>query len=753
MPSSPGSTPRDLELQVEGRDLTLAGQRRPPVAEGARLPAARDRARPLPPRDPARRRRRRRRGANATYHDGILRVELPLVQPESRESHRADRARRGRRARDRPRRRPATREFEAGARGCPPRCRSCRCARRVPFPDTLMPLAVGQERSVQLVNDVLAGDRTLVMVAVAPARARDARPGGPLRRRRRRRRRAHDEACPTARCACSCRAASASASTRWTQRGALPRRRDRGAPRRRRRTDARAHGAHAQRAGDVHADRRAGPLPARGAADRRRQRRRPARAQPPHRRRRCACRPRRSRRSSRSSTSPRGCGARRGARARARGHLDRLAASRTQVQSELDKHPARVRPAPAAQGDPGGARRVRRVAPPRPTSCASGSPRSSCPTRCASRPTASSAGSRTCRRRPPSTASSAPTWSGSRRCRGTATTEDDLDLAHAREVLDDDHYEHRAGQGPHPRVPRRAQPQARTRRGSILCFVGPPGVGKTSLGRSIARALGREFERISAGGVRDEAEIRGHRRTYIGAMPGVDHPRAARRRLAQPAVHDRRDRQDGRGLPRRPVERDARGARPRAERDLPRPLPRPAVRPLGGDVHQRPPTTLDTIPRPLLDRMEVIELAGYTEDEKLQIAKRYLVPRQIERNGLKRSSCRSPTPRCARSSPTTRARPACASSSARSARSAARSRARWPRATAPQAGQRRAAARSRELLGRRQRPLRGQAAHARARRRDRPRLDAGRRRRALHRGDGDAGQRPAARSPASSATS
>ena len=146
------------------------------------------------------------------------------------------------------------------------------------------------------------------------------------------------------------------------------------------------------------------------------------------------------------------------------------------------------------------------------------------------------------------------------------TTEDDLDLAHAREVLDADHYDIE-------QVKERILEFLAVRslkadaRGSILCFVGPPGVGKTSLGRSIASALGRRFQRISAGGVRDESEIRGHRRTYIGAMPGTIIRSLRDAGSTQPAADDRRDRQDGQRLARRPVERDARGARPRAERD------------------------------------------------------------------------------------------------------------------------------------------------------------------------------------------
>ena len=156
--------------------------------------------------------------------------------------------------------------------------------------------------------------------------------------------------------------------------------------------------------------------------------------------------------------------------------------------------------------------------------------------------------------------------------------------AHAREVLDADHYDIEKVKD---RIleflaVRRLKPDAR---GSILCFVGPPGVGKTSLG-PVDRARAR-------------AQVRAHqrrRRARRGRDPrppphlhrrdaGHDHARAARRRLGQPAVHDRRDRQDGLGLPRRPGLGDARGARPGAERDLPRPLPRRAVRPLEGHVH------------------------------------------------------------------------------------------------------------------------------------------------------------------------
>ena len=214
-------------------------------------------------------------------------------------------------------------------------------------------------------------------------------------------------------------------------------------------------------------------------------------------------------------------------------------------------------------------------------------------------------------------------------------TEDDLDLGHAREVLDADHYdleqikerilEYLAVRKLNPSSP-----------GPILCFVGPPGVGKTSLGRSIAKALGREFERISVGGVRDEAEIRGHRRTYIGALPGTI-IRALRDAGSRNPVF-MIDEIDKMGA-------DFRGDPASAMLEVLDPAQHDSFRDhyldlefdLTDVVFIATANVLDTIPGPLLDRMETIELAGYTLEEKRQIARRYLVRRQIEANGLKPS--------------------------------------------------------------------------------------------------------------------
>jgi ATP-dependent Lon protease len=226
-------------------------------------------------------------------------------------------------------------------------------------------------------------------------------------------------------------------------------------------------------------------------------------------------------------------------------------------------------------------------------------------------------------------------------------TEDNLDIAHARTVLDEDHYDLE-------KVKDRileylavrslqeisadssaSRPGSAGSRSPILCFAGPPGVGKTSLGKSIARALGREFERISVGGVRDEAEIRGHRRTYIGAMPGTIIRALRDAGSVNPVFMI--DEIDKMGA-------DFRGDPSSAMLEVLDPAQNDSFRDhyldlafdLSNVLFIATANTLDTIPGPLRDRMEVIQLAGYTLDEKVHIARRYLVPRQIAENGLRK---------------------------------------------------------------------------------------------------------------------
>jgi ATP-dependent Lon protease len=215
------------------------------------------------------------------------------------------------------------------------------------------------------------------------------------------------------------------------------------------------------------------------------------------------------------------------------------------------------------------------------------------------------------------------------------STEDNLDLGHARAVLDEDHYdiEQVKERLLEFLAVRKLKPDAR---GTILCFVGPPGVGKTSLGRSMARALGRKFERISVGGVRDEAEIRGHRRTYVGALPGTI-IRALRDAGSNNPLFmiDEIDKMgaDFRGDPSSAMLEVLDPEQNATFRDHYLDVPFDLSR----VIFVCTANELDRVPGPLRDRMEVLQLAGYTEEEKLQIAKRYLVPRQIERNGLRRS--------------------------------------------------------------------------------------------------------------------
>ncbi len=237
------------------------------------------------------------------------------------------------------------------------------------------------------------------------------------------------------------------------------------------------------------------------------------------------------------------------------------------------------------------------------------------------------------------------------------STPDNLDIAHARTVLDEDHYgldeikdrileflavrklrlDRKAAEAESGEAPAEDEHKdmiRREREGVILCFVGPPGTGKTSLGQSIARAMGRKFVRLALGGIRDEAEIRGFRRTYIGSMPGRIIQSIRRVESRNPVfILDEVDK----------LGRDFRGDPSSALLEVLDPEQNAEFRDhyldVPFDLSQvffiTTANWIDTIPQPLLDRMEVINLSSYTEEEKVNIAKGYLVPRQVKENGLR----------------------------------------------------------------------------------------------------------------------
>ncbi len=242
------------------------------------------------------------------------------------------------------------------------------------------------------------------------------------------------------------------------------------------------------------------------------------------------------------------------------------------------------------------------------------------------------------------------------------TVQDNLELKNAREVLDADHHglnkvkdriiEHLATFKLKQNLPiKKDDPEVKVTNsdfprsiafGTVLCFVGPPGVGKTSLGRSVARALGRPFERISLGGLRDEAELRGHRRTYVGAMPGRIVQALHRSGVKNPVIMlDELDKvgMDYRGDPASVLLEVLDPQQNYCFRDL--------YLDLDFDLSQvffiGTANDLSKVAAPLLDRLEIIELSGYSEEEKLAIAEKYLLPRQIEKAGLPKDAVQIPS--------------------------------------------------------------------------------------------------------------